>query len=318
MKSVHQILTIQHGSHLYGTSTPASDTDYKGVHLPSGRGILLGRAEDVIDRGTNNTSSKNTAEDTDYQSYSLQKFLMMLSKGDTVTTEMLFTPYPEQQDAAMWMDIYNNRMRFLNRDCKGFVGYCVRQAAKYGIKGSRMSAVQKLLSFMGGMIASMPLNAYLDDFREFCEREDHMDFVNIPSPNGSDLWHIECCDRKMPVTVTVAQAIAVYEKVWNEYGARARAAMTNDGIDWKAVSHAVRVARQALELLQTGIITFPRPDAAELLQIKLGQLDYNSYVSPLLEDLVAQVQASDSILPEKTDHEFVDAFVLKYYEGQVR
>jgi hypothetical protein len=317
MKSVHQILTVKHGSHLYGTSTPQSDTDFKGVHLPSGRGILLGRAEDVIDRGTNNTSAKNTADDTDYQSYSLQKFLMMLSKGDTVATEMLFTPYPEQQDARIWMDIYNNRDKFLNRDCKGFVGYCVRQAAKYGIKGSRMNAIQDMLNFLKGRQRGDRMSTIEAELHDWSAGREHVMWHNIPNPNGSDNWHLDVCDRKVSMNLGIGAAIDIWTRIWDNYGARARAAMTNDGIDWKAVSHAVRVARQALELLQTGIITFPRPDAEELLAIKLGQLDYESVVAPLLEDLVAQVQASDSVLPEKSDHEFIDAFVLKYYEGQV-
>lgn len=30
------LITIQHGSHLYGTNTPLSDLDYKSVHVSVG------------------------------------------------------------------------------------------------------------------------------------------------------------------------------------------------------------------------------------------------------------------------------------------
>jgi predicted nucleotidyltransferase len=40
---VRQIVRVQHGSHLYGTNTPSSDMDYKGVHIPNGRAIILQR-----------------------------------------------------------------------------------------------------------------------------------------------------------------------------------------------------------------------------------------------------------------------------------
>ena len=49
MKPVVPLVVTVHGSHLYGTSTPSSDRDYKGVHLPSGRELVLQRAENVID-----------------------------------------------------------------------------------------------------------------------------------------------------------------------------------------------------------------------------------------------------------------------------
>lgn len=39
-----RIVRIKFGSHLYGTDTPASDLDYKSVHIPDARDIILGTA----------------------------------------------------------------------------------------------------------------------------------------------------------------------------------------------------------------------------------------------------------------------------------
>jgi len=322
MKPVKTLVRVTHGSHLYGTSTAASDTDIKGVHLPSGRAIVLQRAENVLTRDVvAEDGAKNTADAIDDQSYSLQKFLEMLSKGDTVATEILFAPNWAIIDSSEeWEWVRANRERFLNRGCKGFVGYCHRQAAKYGIKGSRMSAVKAILRIIAdnphGITATMKLAVLEPELRAFASAEEHADFVNIPSPNGSDLWHIKCCDRMMPMTCTIKEAHAVYSKVWENYGERARAAMTNEGIDWKAVSHAVRVARQAIELLTTGHITFPSPDATELLAIKRGEVAY-SHVSTLLESLVERVNSCESALPEETSKGFVDETVLRFYREQL-
>lgn len=129
MKPVTQLVRVAHGSHLYGTSTPTSDQDFKGVHLPSGEAIVLQRAEDVLERGVKSKiagTDKNAADAVDDQSYSLQKFFGMLAKGDTVATEILFAPYPVEADPA-WADVQIVGRRLLNRQCKGFVGYCVRQ-----------------------------------------------------------------------------------------------------------------------------------------------------------------------------------------------
>jgi hypothetical protein len=317
VKPVVQLLRIAHGSHLFGTSTPLSDQDFKGVHLPSGEAILLQRAEEVIDRGiVAKQGTKNTAEAVDEQSFSLQKFFAMLAKGDMVATEILFAP-PLEADPR-WPEIQAIGRSLLNRQCKGFVGYCVRQAAKYGIKGSRMGAARRLLDLLGAERSSAKLGSIADTLRIFALEEEHADWVNIPAPNGEDVWHIDCCDRKMPMTVTIENAYKVYQRVWDTYGERARAAMVNEGIDWKAISHAVRVARQAIELLTTGHITFPRPDAAELLEIKQGLRPYVE-VSALLEDLVAKVHiaSAGSILPVNTDLANADACLLQLHLGQL-
>lgn len=319
------IVRVQHGSHLYGTSTADSDLDYKGVHLPSAQRIILQRAEDVITNNTKtNTTGKNQPGDVDEQSYSLQKFFGMLSAGDTVATEILFAPAPFiLAEDAMWSDLREIGRSLINRQCKGFVGYCRRQAAKYGIKGSRMAAVRRLLDILDAEVTlgnGLRKLATIDGvLQQFAQDEEHADWVNIPSPNGTDLWHIECCDRKMPMTTAIGEAHKVYSTVWDNYGDRARAAMNNEGIDWKAVSHAVRVAEQAIELLSTGHITFPRPNAPELLLIKQGALRYSN-VSAQLEQLVEEVEqvAMTSNLPEKSDQALIDRVVTDYYLRQIQ
>lgn len=323
MKPVIELVRVVHGSHLYGTSTPQSDRDYKAVHIPSGEAILLGRPENVIDLGTaaKGADGKNLPEAIDCQSFSVQKFFEMLMKGDTVATEILFAPYDECN--PMWPAIRGVGRRLLNRQCKGFVGYCVRQAAKYGIKGSRMGTVKALLDHLSGLGAmnggpSIKLGMHEASLREWSKGREHVKWVNIPHPNGADCWHIDVCDRRMPMTVVAAEAYKVYEKVWDNYGERARQAMTNEGIDWKAMSHAVRVAEQAIELLDTKRITFPRPNARDLLEIKKGSLPYD-LVSKRLERLVAEVSEASlrSQLPEQSDVALAERCVLNIYKEQI-
>ncbi len=323
-KPVKLLVRIRHGSHLYGTSTPASDQDYKSVHLPSGDAIILCRPEDHIDRTVKiSTSVKNTKDDVDDTSYSLQKWLDMLAKGDTVGTEILFADEANIVEMAPeWPLIRDAAWNVLNRQCKGFVGYCRQQANKYGIKGSRMATAKALVSMLQHLLGVYGTTARLGDverhLRPFCETHEFADIVNIPSQAGTDVLHLDALGRKAPFTSTIKSAHDIYAKVYENYGERARAAMTNQGIDWKAISHAVRVARQATELLTTGHITFPRPDALELLSIKLGERPF-AEVGALLEDLVEQVEnaASESALPEETDRRYVDCIVRHHYLGQV-
>lgn len=318
--AVRPVVRVLHGSHLYGTSTPASDMDYKGVHIPSGRALILQRAENVVDR-TNKVSEgiKNAAEDTDDQSFSLQKFFGMLAVGDTVATEILFAPpsatvYEDEE----WAAIREIGHSLLNRQCRGFVGYCRRQAAKYGIKGSRMAACKDIVELLTAAIDAHGTTAKVavmaNDLARFCAAHEFSQIEIITSQAGTDVPHLDVVDRKVPFTANLKMAYDIYAKVYENYGARSRAAMNNEGIDWKAVSHAVRVARQAIELLSTGRIKFPRPDAEELLAIKQGLVPYN-VVSAQLEALVERVEevAPTSRLPEKSDHRLIDEAVLHYY-----
>lgn len=318
MSEVRQIVRVQHGSHLYGTNTPTSDLDFKGVHIPSGKAIILQRAENVMDRREKLSDTiKNAAGDTDDQSYSLQKFFGMVSVGDTVATEILFAPEPVFADPD-WTEIQLIGKSLLNRQCKGFVGYCRRQAAKYGIKGSRMAACEDIVALLEAAMmdhgTTAKLSVVADKLLVFCATHEFSDIEIITSQAGTDVPHLVVVDRKVPYTATIKMAHEIYAKVYENYGARARAAKNNEGIDWKAVSHAVRVARQAIELLTTGAITFPRPDAPQLLEIKQGLLPYGP-IAEELEALVEQVEAValGSALPEKSDHRLIDATVLRYY-----
>ena len=67
-----------------------SDTDIKAVHLPSARDILLQRARPgVTGERVRSPGERNRAEDTDHDSYSLQRFLGLVLEGQPLALEML-------------------------------------------------------------------------------------------------------------------------------------------------------------------------------------------------------------------------------------
>jgi hypothetical protein len=119
-------------------------------------------------------------------------------------------------------------------------------------------------------------------------------------------------------TNTVKEATAIYRKIHENYGDRAKLAEKNEGIDWKALSHAVRVGREAIELLTTQQITFPLPYADHILEIKQGKLSYAT-VANEIEDLLEQVEKASLVsnLREEPDFNFIDDLVEDTYERQV-
>ncbi len=319
------IVEMKFGSHLYGTNTPASDLDYKAVHLPDARSILLGRVQQVI---TTNTKSDNTArntnDDVDRESYTLQKFLSLAAEGQTVAMDILFcTENMILQAGPIWRKVQANRDKLITSRAASFVGYCRTQANKYGIKGSRMGAARAIVEYLEPYAASSAkLHEVGAQLSAFVAGRDHMAIVEIASNAPGDghnlMKHLEVCNRKMPFHATIKRAYEVYRSLFDEYGKRARQAEENQGVDWKALSHAVRVARECIELLETGHITFPRPEAPHLISIKTGALPYKQ-VAEEIEQLLLDAESAQarSSLREEPDREWIDGFVAETYRHVV-
>jgi len=108
------------------------------------------------------------------------------------------------------------------------------------------------------------------------------------------------------------------ERVVAGYGQRALEAERQDGVDWKALSHAVRIGREAIELLETGQLRFPLQAAPRLLTIKLGQVPYGEVVDEV-EAVLGEVEraAALSALPDEPDLAAAEALVVRVYRVQV-
>jgi len=312
------------GSHLYGTSTPDSDTDYKSVHLPRGRDVLLHKTKPVISIRTKiDNRAKNTAQDIDDESFTLHKYFDQLQEGDIVALDMLFaTEKSLVLKTPEWEAIQAVRPRLLHRSPKGAIGYMKRQVAKYGVKGSRVAttraALGQLNAWIGTYGSQAKLSFFEDDVRTFAAAHEHSSVIGIQQVDGSQLPHWEVCDRKLPLTVSLKECQNVLTRLFENYGDRALRAEKNQGVDWKAVSHAVRAGYQTIELLNYGNITFPRPEADYILKVKRGLLDYTDVQHELewLLDGVEQASAT-SPLPESVDRDLMNSIVLDLYENQV-
>jgi hypothetical protein len=323
-----EIVNIKFGSHLYGTSTPASDLDYKAVFIPPAADILLQRTKATItNKRPKQPFEKNVAGDIDQESYALHRYLSLLAEGQTVALDMLFAPRWAMPSvpSAIWVEMQVNRHRLLSRRAASFIGYCRTQANKYGIKGSRVHAVRNIVEWFDEAIAKHGHLAKLeiagDTLPAFiAERKlDHTAVILIDHPSRPDpIPHLECCNRKAPFFTSLKDTRAIYVRLLEEYGARALMAERNEGVDWKALSHAVRVGGEALELMSTGWITFPLPNAAHVLSIKRGELPYAT-VAEEIEDLLERVEAAQvtSILPDAPDQTFIDDLVRSAYREEV-
>jgi hypothetical protein len=319
------IVEMRFGSQLYGTATPQSDLDLKAVYLPAARDILLQRVQDTVTYSPEKPDGeKNAPGDVDRELHSLQRYLALLAEGQTMAVDMLFAPESAmtRQPAPLWLEIQDNAPRLITRRASAFLRYCRQQANKYGIKGSRVSAARQALAVLVEAEAKYGTTAKLavieSELEVVAEISEHTMMVDLPTPAGRLVRHFEVCGKKIPFTSSIKSAREIAQRLVNEYGQRALQAERNEGIDWKALSHAVRVGREALQLLQTGRITFPLPSASEILSIKLGELAYET-VAQTIDELLIDVEAAAVVSPlrEEPDFAFIDDLVARAYREQV-
>ncbi len=319
------IVEMRFGSHLYGTATPQSDLDFKAVYLPEPRAILLQRVQATGTHAPEKLDGeKNAPGDVDREIHSLQRYLALLAEGQTMALDMLFAPdfAMTRPPAPLWRDIQANADRLVTRRASAFLSYCRQQANKYGIKGSRVAAARQALAVLTTAEAKFGTTERLavvePELNALKRMSEHAMMIDLPTPGATLLLHFEICGKKMPFTSSIKTAREIIQRLVAEYGQRALLAERNAGIDWKALSHAVRVGREALELFQTGRLTFPLPYASEILSIEQGHLPYDR-VAETIDQLLVDVEAAamTSSLRREPDFAFIDDWVVIAYRAQV-
>lgn len=311
-------LTILFGSHLYGTSTEKSDKDYKRVFIPPAQSIVLGEVEDASHQNTKKDEhAKNTPSDIDFGLLSLKKFVQLLLAGDTMALDMVFAPDTHiDKPTTWWKELQWNRHKLLHKGTSKFADYVSGQADKYGIKGSRVAAFRIAKDRLASADSYSRVGDHALLLESLVKDNPFITVVDIPNKKCPDVQqlHLKLAQYHVPFSSRIDRAAAQIDGWIAKYGERALQAEKCEGIDWKAIHHAIRVSGQAVELLTTGHITFPRPDRELLLRVKKGEL-HPTEAFPLVEKGLANVIAANAVskLPEEPDHAWARNFLTKHY-----
>lgn len=290
MTEPRHIYRCTFGSRLYGTELPGSDYDTKGIFLPSRDEILLCQPP--------KTWTAPAVDGNDNESYSLQRYLELLAQGQTVALDMLFAP-PSQwkQMDPVWYDVLRIAPFILTKRCGAAIGYARAQAEKYSLRGARIKALELVIQVLA--------DSGSDADMEFPAAELPVDNPYIKVGDG----FLTVCGKSVDLTSSVERAIALFTKMKDEYGQRAQDAAVG-GADWKALYHAVRITEQTIELLETGEITFPRWNAADLLKIRRGEYTPEAIYTRIEEGIVnIEAAQAKSDLPDDPDRELINKLV---------
>lgn len=339
------------GSYLYGTNSESSDKDYKGVFLPNLNDLILGKAPKHYTSTTGSFNERNSSDDIDETYYSLQYFLELAAKGDTNAIDILFAYTNKDaiiETSPIWNEIIKNIDKILTKNVKAYLGYCKSQAQKYSIKGDKLKNYNTFKYFCEAYLNKKNTNGAPITLLEALEFEFNTHKYPktisncIPEPgsernkiafgetakfNFGDHCYMETAlnkesyitisDVKFQLNDSIKSAYHKVQKVIASYGKRAEAAANDNGIDWKAISHCIRVLLQVEELLTTNKITFPLKEANFVKSIKYVTTNFTyDEIMSWIEDhimYIDEVLLPKSTLREKADYKWIEKFILNCY-----
>lgn len=313
------------GSKMYGTAIESSDTDYKGIFIPNKHDLYLGKYTKSINKSEKNSDSiKNSKEDIDYEICSIQHFGFLAFSADTMAIDMLCSPKNCWEITTNnWLDLYSQRNKFLSKNLNSFVDYSKKQAAKYGIKGSRLNICNEIIQFLGEKDASSKLIKYVDFFNNvFLRYPDEFLLHLDKNEEGAIIPHssyLEVVGKRFVLSAPIDIILVALCRFSSEYGKRAQLAAQNEGIDWKAVHHAFRFSYLVSHIIdEEKFIEFPLPETDFLIKIKKAEYTFIQ-LQPLLENLIQEVnqKLEKSNFPKEVDKKWFDEFVINLYEGMI-
>ena len=267
------------GSRLYGTDMQGkSDIDVRGIFLPYLEHAAPGELPHSLHWSSSDNERRNCAGDVDIDLWSAQHWLLkLLPAGDTGATDLLFSP--SNKACTLYRDprldaVFAHPERLYDTiNCRAYADYSLRQAKKYGIKGSRLGALRTVYQWLRHNwpepAHAMRLRDVLADLATQCG--DHRYCVR-QELDGQPALHL--CGKIHMGNIRLREFVSRVTADMEKYGDRVIAAEQNQGVDFKALSHALRACDQMEELYATGKISFPLATREQLKSVKRGEIPW--------------------------------------------
>lgn len=329
------------GSRLYGTNSENSDYDYKAICLPSFDEVLMNTKfsnRKVRPEGLRAGDKMLLGEDeTEY--IPIQVFFDDFFNGQTYALEIAFAAASgnfviEGNDNKEMREFYQtlveHLLNFTTNNVKKMVGYALSQSKMYGLKTERYASLKQVVQVLKDAVDS---SLYLDDRLEtdqsVLDKLLKLDFVKLVNINNSSAGSvkvpaIEVLGKQYLLANSLRHVYNSLNMVLNTYGNRVKE-FEGECVDWKALSHAIRITEQILELCETGKLTFPNKNAEYLKKVKMGEVpleEATDYLTTQFKKVDPALEKSK--LPERTkelEEEFRSAKVqmlqMLYHKSMV-
>ena len=340
------VLLVRHGSHAYGTNTPSSDEDFKGIIIPP-IPYYLGsqhRLEQI----------ELKAPNPDLVIYEIRKFFTLAADSNPNIVEVLHTA-PEDHFIVdpIGEIILDHKNDFLSKKIKHtFMGYSVSQLKRIkthkkwimnppstyptrtelGLPEQTLIPTDQLMAVQAEI--QKELDRFQFDFMEDLEESHKIGIRNTVMEMLAELkittdQHWESAARKIGMDDNFIQLMqkerqyAGAKREWDQYQNwkktrnPARSALEEKyGYDTKHAYHLVRLIRMCREILTTGIVNVKRPDREELLSIRNGAWSYDKLIEFAESEEIALnvLYNTTNILPKVPNKDLIDKLCIKLVE----
>jgi uncharacterized protein len=331
-----RLLEVISGSRAYGTETPESDTDLKGVFAQPVEGLFGWERVPQINNESN-----------DIAFYEVGRFAELLSKNNPNLLEMLFTPADCVLFRHPLMDRFTPGMILSKLCCESFAGYALTQIGKARGLNKKIVNPQPLerreildFCYVPEGQGSVPVRVWLE--RRGLRQHDcgltavphaggtyaifHAEpgtYAGMSGPDSMDvrLSRIERGAEPVGWMVFNKDAFKKHCKDWGEYHewvahrneARYAGTMAHgQGYDAKNLMHTFRLLDAAEEIARHHRLTVRTPNREWLLRVKSGAFSYEELVSQA-EARVAGIQRlyEESTLPDEPDRAAIERVVVE-------
>ena len=300
------------GSHAYGTNTPTSDVDIRGIALNNKRDILLNtRFEQVV----------NTPTDTTI--YSLNKIVSLLSNCNPNTIELLGLREDQYIASKLGKALIANKDMFLSkRACYSFGGYATAQLNRLQNKASIALDEEEYKKHITRSIQGM-LNTFPEKYKEYnyninvyvdSNTDTHID-------NDYDIYadvqfsHFPLRNINSILSETI-NVIRDYDKL----GKRNRNAIAHNKLG-KHMCHTIRLYYMLFDILENNEIKTYRDNITEhnlLMDLRNEKyLDKDYMPIPEFFDLVEELERrvqydkENTDLPDNPDYKRINDFLYE-------
>ena len=282
------------GSRAYGTNTPTSDIDIRGVMLPTKEELIgLKRFEQKED------------SNSDSVFYEFNKFVKLVSECNPNTIELLNSPQIIIFNEVGKALIDNAKMFLSKKAVNRFGGYAQAQLKRLenALSHDSQSEEERIKH----------LKVSIDMMVDKLHQEDNISIIN---KNNSLYVNANIDNWTLDKTRATLNDILQIEKVYNELGRR----NTKKDLPHlqKHIMHLIRLYLMVFDILEKGEInTYRKNDKDFLLDIRNGkkfliegklQDDFYPYLKTLEDRLEKDKELN--IVPNKPDYDKIQSFIM--------
>ncbi len=290
------IFVTVHGSQCYGTNTPESDIDVKGLCVPPADYFLGYRQQFEQAEGK---------DPYDMVIYDLRKFMRLAADCNPNIIEVLNTD-PEDWviETSLFRKLWEKRDLFLSRK------------ARFTFSGYALGQLKRIKSHKKWLLDPPQHRPSREDFGLLPERkmsQSELGAAAVLIDKGARL------DDNVMILFQREQAFHAAKREWEQYqnwcstrNAKRAELEAKFGFDTKHAMHLVRLMRMCREILAEGKVLVRRPDAEELRAIRSGAWTYDQLIE-WAEKQEADMESlyKTSPLPREPRHEELDALCVK-------